>query len=300
MSVLHSPNNSVGGGSQPDLSKISGMETDSMITLRKRKFKPEECSCAGEMKGMRSEITRMTDILEKYTTSNELMINKMQENITHITTQLIEVKSQINEIKSSTHEMEKEQNTIKTKVNTLEIGLNSLQATYEHALLVGNMSVSEQSKTDSQDNFNEKMYREVQERGEREKNVILMGIPEQQSTNAQERTSKDMLDVLNITATIDKDIAKPIKVIRIGKFNPEKVRKVKVCYETNIPAKFLLRNKSKLPEHIKVYSDQTPAQYKYLQKIKAELARRQASGESNLTIKYIQGTPCITEIPPKN
>lgn len=295
MSVLRSPSNTAtGGGSQPDLSKISGMEMDSTITFRKRKLEDHDCNCSGEIRELRSEITRMTAILEKYTSSNELMMNKMQEKITEVKTELTEVQSQVNDIKSSSLNFTMEQNSIKAKVTTLEKSLSSLQSTLEKA------SSSGKFEAEIQDNISEKLYREVQERNEREKNVIIVGLPEQTSSSAEERISKDLSDVLKITGAIDKNIAKPIKIIRIGKFNPNKSRRIKVCYETNIPVKLLLRHKIKLPENIKLYSDQTPTQYKYLQNVKDELARRKAKGELNLTIKYIQGIPSIIELPPKN
>lgn len=75
---------------------------------------------------------------------------------------------------------------------------------------------------------------------------------------------------------------------------------MKVCYETLGPAKQLLRNKDKLPENIKIYSDQTPAQQKYLQHLKEELALRLGNGETDLTIKYTNGTPGIIKTTAKN
>lgn len=99
---------------------------------------------------------------------------------------------------------------------------------------------------------------------------------------------------------MNSDTPKPIKIFRIGKYDAGKSRRVKVCYETTGPAKLLLRNKDKLPKDIKIFSDQTPAQHKYLQELKDELSRRQANGESDIIIKYINGTPAITKTAPKN
>lgn len=148
--------------------------------------------------------------------------------------------------------------------------------------------------------LNEQIFKEIQERSNREKNVILIGIPEQSSPSAGERISKDESDIWNITSSIVKDIPKPARIFRIGKYSPGKNRKIKICYETSGPAKQLLRNQNKLPQNIKIYCDQTPAQQKYLSKLRDELSRRQNNGENELTIKYINGTPTIVKSTPKN
>lgn len=145
---------------------------------------------------------------------------------------------------------------------------------------------------------NETLINELRDRNQREKHVIIAGIPEQIAINAEEGTFKDEDKIIQLISTINPNLPKPLKVFRIGKFNPGKNRRIKVCYETNTTAKFLLRNKSKFPEAIKIYSDLTPAQQKYLNCVKDELARRQTSGESDITIKYIRGIPTIIKINP--
>lgn len=321
MSVRRSPTNTpTGGGSQPDLSKLNIMAEDSSIKLRKRKHPDKNCECSHEVKEIRSELARMTSVLEKYVESNQLMMSQMHQSITEVKTQITEIKSsneqtvtlihknmsevkaQISEIKSSSSSIIIEQNNIKTHVTHLEnkISLGESKIKTLESKFSQKLPQSASFNAISSSCLNEQMIRELKERQEREKNVIIVGLAEQTSPNAEERISNDEAATINITSCVDKDIPKPTKILRIGKFNPGKNRRVKVCYDTPEPAKQLLRNKGKLPENIKIFSDQTPAQQKYMQDLKEELSRRQEDGEIDLTIKYIHGTPSIIKATSKN
>lgn len=148
--------------------------------------------------------------------------------------------------------------------------------------------------------LNEQLISEMQERKKRENNIIIVGICEQTSAKAQERMLKDENDVVNIISAACQGIAKPIKVYRIGKYNPGKNRRIKICFDKPEPALTLLRNKIKFPDNIKIYSDQTPAQQKYFQSVKDELTQRIKAGENDIIIKYINGVPTIVKSVSKN
>ncbi|KOB66807.1 putative tick transposon, partial [Operophtera brumata] len=263
MNVHHSPTKT-GGGSQPDLSRLSSMETDSLITFRKRKHPlPEkDCDCSHDITEIKSELSRMTSILEKYVESNQQMMNKLQMSINEVKTDITEMKStneqtasmfhanineiktQIDDIKSTSLIITSEQNKIKTQVTLMENKiasgenrLKSLEVKPSTPQFVNQACLSEQ------------MLREFKERNNREKNIIIVGLPEQTSSTTEERISNDEAAVMSITCAVDKDIPKPIKVVRVGKFTPGRNRRVKVCFNTPGPAKQLLRSKDKLPGH---------------------------------------------------
>lgn len=149
-------------------------------------------------------------------------------------------------------------------------------------------------------NTNEQIIREVHERKRRENNIIIVGIPELNSTSTQDRILKDESEILGIASMIDKNFQKPKKIFRIGKYTPGKTRRIKVCFDKSEPAMLLLRSKDKLPKNVKIYSDQTPAQQKYFYKVKNELSLRMKNGESDLTIRYVNGIPSIVKSDPKN
>lgn len=301
---------SVAGGSHPDLSKLSSLTVDPQITFRKRKQPIDhECECATEMKEIRAELSRIGLLFEKYAISNEQIMTKMQESLTEVKTDITNLKScneqiaasirentkQINEIKTSTSGMITEHRELKNTVSQLEKQLSS----GEHNT-VKHSSESSTFNFQNQLFLNETIIKEVADRNYREKNIIVVGLPEQRAASAEERVSRDEADILKMTSQLNQDLPKPIKILRIGKYFPGKSRGLKVCYETAVPAKYLLRNREKLPENIKIFSDQTPAQQKYLKNLKEELIRRQNDGENELTIKYINGTPTIIKTTSKN
>ncbi|CAH2098383.1 unnamed protein product [Euphydryas editha] len=147
---------------------------------------------------------------------------------------------------------------------------------------------------------NEKLIREVQERKKRENNIIIMGIAENDSNNTKERNFQDEAEVLRILKQIVTDIPKPKNIFRIGKYNPGKTRKIKVCFEKPETALSILKSRNKFPNNLKIFSDQTPTQHKFYALIKDELNKRISKGETDITIKYVNGTPAIVKTPTKN
>lgn len=306
------------GGSQPDLSKLSQLYTDPQITLRKRK-KPEDCECSNNMKQMQSELSRMNSLLERYFSSNEQNIQKIQDDLANLKTEVLDIKAsneqisnvirenvnemklQVNAIEATTSDVLAEQKILKNQVSRLENsfaqGDKKLQAVESEINRI--TKTTPNGMTDSQV-LSEQSIQELHNRYNREKNVLLVGIPEPKSLNMEERSAIDEAEVLRIISSISTDTPKPTKVFRIGKQNPGKNRSIKVCFSERAPAKELLKNKSRLPAGIKIYSDQTPAQQKYLKTLKEELQRREAAGENDLTIKYISGTPTIVKTASKN
>lgn len=312
MSLLTRSPTGVGGGSEPNLSRLRNVEEDS-ITIRKRK---RECDCHQDVNEFRSELRGMATLLEQFIESNTLSMSQVQSNIADVKAQIIEIKAsneqtlseireniadvkiQLNDVKASSSTMVTEQKNIKTHMSELENKLLSSVnkiTTLETELHNLKLAPSADSSTlaKAEPRINEQLIREVQERNEREKNIIIVGIPEQSSANVDERISKDEAEVMNITSSMGKKLPKPVKVFRIGKYTAGKNRRIKVCYDTPNTAKQLLRNRDKLPSNIKIFSDQTPAQQKYLKDLKEELVSRQNNGENDLTIKYSNGVPSI-------
>lgn len=294
MNMLRSPkNNEPRCSSQPDLSKLeTAVSPLSSITTRKRK-QPDHCDCKHDIKELRTEMSRMTSLLEKLVTSQEQTLNTMQDSISKMS-------SEIKDIKASTSSLVREQNTVKNniaelniklstheeKINTLESGIGALK----------NPLSSEQHRPLT----SEDTIRELHERFNRSKNVIIAGLSEQHSSDADESFSKDEREVTAILSTIVPDCPKPIKIARIGKYVPEKCRMIKVCFGSQEIAMTLLRNKSKCSKKVKIFSDQTPSQQRFLNDLKVELTRRMDNGEQDLKIKYLKGIPTIVKDASKN
>lgn len=148
---------------------------------------------------------------------------------------------------------------------------------------------------------NEFIINEINERNKRAKNVIFYNIQESNSNQTGERLSYDNKQVNSTIASIlvDTDnLPTPLKVIRLGRYQPGKLRPIKAIFESDSIVFDIIRNKNKLthsnpPSTIYISTDRTPYQRDYMKSLKEELMTRTKNGEAGLTIKFIKGTPKI-------
>lgn len=150
----------------------------------------------------------------------------------------------------------------------------------------------------------EKVTVEAVERINRSRNIIIKGAPEATGT-AEARKSADFEKVVEILSVID-SVDAPLSVNRLGRnVNGDRPRPLKVVFDNQSAARHVLRNKQKLlnnntTKNFKISDDKTPSQIEYLNSVREELQERLNGGESNLTIKYINGLPEITKRQSKN
>lgn len=285
MSVKRSP--PARRGSLPDLPNITMDEAEKQITVRKRKQPEHSCCCNQDLQDFRKDITTL---LDTFVTNQEDTLKFMRENIS-------EIKSQLTDIKGSIHTLTAEQNVIKTQLYDLSLK----NITTEKQLQTLESEIMELKQHNISDNkssnlcCDENIVQEIQDRTTRMKNIILMGIPESKESNRNEDYSSDLREVNRIINALTKNCPQPSKIFRLGKYNPNRNRSIKLCFESHEPVKLLLRNKDRLPSNIKIFSDKTPAQQKYFKELKEELFRRAKDGEEDITIKYIKGTPKIVQ-----
>lgn len=296
MSVFKSPTNKeLKSSSQPDLSKLDDVPLKT-ITTRKRKQPDRECECKQDFKEMRNEFSRVTALLEKFMQSQEQNFSSIRDHIT-------EINCEIKDIRASTSNIVLEQNNIKASITIMDkkVSVNEEKLeSLETQLTTLKSKPSYTHTAEGQFHANEEIIRELKDRTNRECNIIMAGVLEPQESNDLQNQNKDVTEVCSILSAITKDYALPLKVFRIGKQSPGKNRRIKICFNNSETAKTFLRNQHRLPKEIKLFSDQTPSQIKFLQELKEELVRRQNSGENNLTIKYIKGIPKIVPLDAKN
>ncbi|CAG4954875.1 unnamed protein product [Parnassius apollo] len=194
--MIRSPNgNESKYNSQPDLSRRT--EEESNVSIRKRKKMDHDCDCKAEIQGLRSEVSRMNNLLENFVISQEKLMTDMRENIKTLN-------EEIKDIKSSTSRIVKDQDNIKGCITDL----NSKFSTHEDRLtcLEGSLKTSTTTTIDSSEPNQlrkyEEIIQEIKERKKREKNIIIVGISEQTATSTEERVAKDEAEVLNITAVV--------------------------------------------------------------------------------------------------
>lgn len=288
MSLLRSPNEGR-GGSQPDLSKCSDDDyanAKPQKNIRKRKVPMPEFDMKQEFESFRNE---MKSFLSSFAEIQKEGTYKLQRDMTEIKEQLYTIKVSMDVVIEDQHKMKVELEQLKTLCNTNEHSIKKLQTDVN----MSKTSRSSSSQAQAASFTYEEVLSECQERTQRQKNIIILGIPEPSTQDKNERFEYDRNEVLKVINNIYKNCPDPIKIFRIGKNTPGRNRLIKVCLESEQEALKLLRNRGNLQNNIKIYSDQTPNQQNHLKLLREELTQRLQSGEANLAIKYIRGTPKI-------
>lgn len=283
------------GGSVPNLSTYDSKDLLEHITIRerKRKERAEEQDYKRDFTNFQSVILNLMDEFGK--TQNETL--------RQIRDEISEVKNEIKTIQLTTDTFTKQFAQINNEIQNIKTN-NTI--TQDKIKIIENeiSQIKEQQFTKSSTSQpltlaappaldHENLILEVKDRCDREKNVVIAGISEINDSNYKARQIYDMEEVVKMLQSLYEDCPKPVKCMRLGKYIPNKNRAIKVCFSNTDTPKHLLRNKLKTPENIQIYSDQTPTQQRYMQSLKEELNKRKEKGESDLTIRYIKGTPRI-------
>ncbi|XP_069365626.1 uncharacterized protein [Maniola hyperantus] len=300
-------------GSYPNLpSKINASQLSelSQVTVRnKRKFIAENEELKAEFSDVKHEFIelskqmtalhlQMSEMMTYVTSNNTMQI----DNFSKISEDVSVIKNQVNDIKSTTEFLIEEQSKLKLEIMNIKSSNNTTQKKVE--LLESRMqnidlkmiSVDASPKVKAQ----EEIITELNERNLRSRNILVSGIAESTCTDPKERQIHDRNASWSILKTIYTDCPQPEKVYRIGKYNPDKNRLIKVCFELPKTALYILRNKSSVKNDVnKIYPDQTSQQQSYMKHLKEELEARTRNGETNLIIKYVRGVPKIISAPPK-
>lgn len=144
---------------------------------------------------------------------------------------------------------------------------------------------------------------ELEERKKRANNLIIINVPESSKLNQIEKIQDDKIQITNILNKIDSNIEiNSINTLRLGSMRPDKPRPVKVILKNSTEAINILRRKNFYLTNstVKIFSDQTPNQRKFLSDLRQELETRIKGGEVGLTIKYMNNKPTIIRSTSKN
>lgn len=173
-------------------------------------------------------------------------------------------------------------NELKQLILTLQAKIDSL----EKSLVANNKSKLEQCIE-----F-EDIIKEINDRKYRENNIIIHGLPETSTPEAEL--------VPEVISAITPDINKnEFSFKRLGKINNlNKPRIVKVSFNNSRNVKEIFKNIKKLKNNTKfskisITNDKTPRQREHLALLKDELKNLNSAGEKNYVIKYVSGVPTI-------
>lgn len=280
--------------SQPDLRQLWQPEAETnKVTFRKRKTPDDDFSDRFDQFE-----TKIMSILTNMSQTQTDKLDKISQQVSAVT-------NQISQIKITTDQLSLEQNRVKNELLKLESSKLELVSKIE-ALTndIGNLRSSTSGNTQTTmipPHVN--MISEIHDRFQREKNIVVSGLQEINSGDSAERSKYDKQEVIKMIRVADPNCIEPIKCFRLGKYNSNKSRPIKVCFSSAETAKSILRNKNNIYKeinNIKFYSDQTPLQKEEMLKLRVELNKRTEEGEDNLAIKYVKGVPKIIKNPSKN
>ncbi|PZC78580.1 hypothetical protein B5X24_HaOG202039 [Helicoverpa armigera] len=283
-----------GSGSVPNLSTYGKDEYNNNVNLRKRKDRSEENDYKEDFEDFRMEMMKFLEDFGR----------KQNENLKVIQTEISEIKNEIKTIKSATEIFTQRFELINNEIQNIKTNNSTTEDKIKHIECEISQIKNQQHKNsppaESLSLSYEHLILEMKERCEREHNIVIVGIPEITDQNSIARQKHDNEEVIKITKMLVEDCPIPIKCLRLGKYSPTKNRAIKVQFNNNNTPKQLLQNKSKLPDNMRLFSDQTPSQRKYLLSLRDEMNKRIENGEKDLTIKYVKGVPSITKINKKN
>ena len=149
---------------------------------------------------------------------------------------------------------------------------------------------------------------ELAEQDRRRCNVVLSGLPESHQSSSSPLVS-DRATVINIISAIIPDQQfDGLKIFRLGAPSAQRTRPrlIKVICTSVDQASYILRSANSVLKSnerfkdIRIFSDKTALQTKYLRSLKDELHNRSSKGETNLYIRHVHGVPRILSKPLPN
>lgn len=270
------------GGSTSNLSNLDEEEQRVTKYQRKRKERGTEYDLRKEFAEFR---TFMIDLIRETSQAQNANINAIHKDI-------LDIKEEVKTIKLTTENLTAEYKKLNEVVENITV---EQQATQEKiAVIEKDLDLIKSYQNEKQPSTNQhNLIQELQDRFQREKNIIMVGLEESKDENPLVRNNYDSEKVDKILYAAYQDCPKPLKTLRLGKENSEKPRPIKIIFQSAETAKSLLKNKSKISEQFKIFSDQTPSQRTYMTSLVADLKRREGNGETHLVIKYVKGVPAI-------
>ena len=253
--------------------------------LLQKRLEDVQKTCENKSSEMHESLLQLENKLEAPDSTKQVIeqlkskISKDNNSVQEIRTELLTLKDKVEamgtEKKGQTYA---EIVALKTKIGDLQEQVNKSKATTSAAKPIWEPAVNE-----------------IQERERRAANVLVFGINETEADSRETRIAKEKETVMNLLKRVSPNIDPTrIRLHRLGQYDQNKKRPIKVIFPTKEEAYQILRNKDTLDGDGKyIKYDQTTAQRQYLKQTLEELEERQKNGEQNLKIKYINSVPRI-------
>ncbi|KAJ8667827.1 hypothetical protein QAD02_009490 [Eretmocerus hayati] len=151
------------------------------------------------------------------------------------------------------------------------------------------VSEMETFQTDDKHQLGEQLIAEAKERMHREKNIIIFGVDENDETD-------DLKEEIIFLLSGAPFSLEEIRVLRLGKADADKIRPVKVIFNSHEEAKWVLINqKSFCKDNMRCANDKTLLQQEYMRNLSVKLEEMKKAGSKNVRIKYIRNVPTIVK-----
>ncbi|CAI6351136.1 unnamed protein product [Macrosiphum euphorbiae] len=143
---------------------------------------------------------------------------------------------------------------------------------------------------------------EIQLRSRCAVHIIIHGVPESSVSTSASSTSEDKTFVKEMLDKLEPKLPETVirKVFRVGNSINDKPRLLKVELtsheEVNHVVISFLRLRSNIPDEysqVSITRDRTPSERRSIYEIHQQLSDRQEKGESNISIRYLNGLPKI-------
>lgn len=139
------------------------------------------------------------------------------------------------------------------------------------------------------------LLRELKDREKRCSNLMLFNAAESSSSDVKQRIADDTRIVRTVMDTLGAGHVGLVKVVRLGK-RGNKVRPVKLVLSSRNDVIECLKHKHRLSDTVyRISADLTELQRSHISDLRKELKVRVEHGETDLTIKYIEGLPKIVK-----
>lgn len=237
-----------------------------------------DCSKTGQDSLLRDILNKLDSLATKST------VTTISNDITAIREQLVQVNDKLTSFEPRICESEK-------RIKLLEDEVKSLR-----------------SAENSGSNI-ETVIEEFHDRERRSRNVILYNIPESKSKTLSVRIEHDNKHISELTSHFgSSELDYAFKSYRIGRPSQDKARPLKVVFRSvgavmDFCKNFQqtgLRNLNSDLHSVSLSRDRTPTERKHLNELRDTLKARTDNGETDLTIKFVNGVPKIVQNKPKN
>lgn len=222
-------------------------------------------------------------------------LNKLLDNFAQLPT-----KEDFSKLASGISDLKAQLNDLSCKVSDIEPRL----AVAENDISDLKGEIAELKSTSLDQSTTEHIFEEFNDRLRRAKNIILYKLPESNSNNADLNKAHD-LDILNkIFQSLGVSFSS-FSFFRIGRSKGRAPRPLKVTLPSSddVRSFFTTFSVDKIASihasysEIELSRDRTPNERKLLSKLRKELEERTKTGETDLTIKFVNGTPAIVKKP---